>query len=104
MTSPKYDVGDTAYLRESAAIGFLEVVQISGVTQYNSAWVYSIKATPGQPRAQSLYGDRTSIINGSTLYFTESELIDQCAALALADARAQSVLDSIKAKKANNCP
>lgn len=104
MTAPKYSIGQSLYVRESAAIGFLEAVKISGVSYLNNAWVYNIQASPSQPLAPSLYGDRTSLINGAVLYFTEDELIDQCAALTLAEARAAQVLADIQAKKNKNCP
>lgn len=103
MTAPKYAIGDIKYVRESAALGFLEAVKISGVRLENNFWLYNIAAGVGQPLAPSLYGDRTSLINGNVLYFTEDELIDHCQALTLAEARAQQVLSDIQAKKNKNC-
>jgi hypothetical protein len=103
MVGPNYSIGDVKYVKESAALGFLEAVKISGVAYTNSMWVYSIAAGPSQPLAPSLYGDRTSLVNGNVLYFTEDELIDQCAALNLAEIRAQQVLAEIQAKKNKSC-
>ena len=104
MNAPVYNVNDVVYLRESAALGFLEAVKIATIREHNGYWVYTIKTTPSQPQSPDLYGDRTSIVSGALLYFSESELIDQCTALALAEQRAQAVLDSVKAKRAKNCP
>lgn len=103
MTGPTYSIGDVKYVKESAALGFLEAVKISGVIYQNNVWLYSIAAGVSQPQAPSLYGDRTSIINGNILYFTEDELISQCEALTLAEARAQQVLSDLQAKKKKSC-
>lgn len=103
MIAPKYDIGNVAYIKESAALGFLEPVQIASVQQYNGSWVYTIQAQISQPQNPSLYGDRTSIISGAVLYFSEGELISQCDALALAEAKAQQNLEAIQAKRSKNC-
>jgi hypothetical protein len=103
MANPVYSVNDVVYVRESAALGFLEAVKISGVMQYNGYWVYTISAVVGQPQAPSVYGDRISLVSGNTLYFREDEFVDECSALALAEARAQSVLDSIQSKRSSKC-
>ena len=103
MTGPKYSPGDVVYLRESAALGFLEPVKVSTIIFNNNVWVYTIQASPSQPLAPSLYGDRTSLISGSVLYFTEDEMIDECTALNLAEARAQAVLLAIQSKKQKHC-
>jgi len=103
MTGPKYNPGDVVYLRESAALGFLEPVKVSSMSFINNVWVYTIQASASQPLAPSLYGDRTSLINGAVLYFTEDEMIDQCTALTLAEMRAQAVLLAIQTKKQKYC-
>lgn len=103
MIAPAYAIGDIKYIKESAALGFLEAVKISGVRLENNVWLYNISAGVKQPLAPSLYGDRTSIINGNILYFTEDELIDECQALTLAEQRAQQVLDDIQARKNKKC-
>lgn len=101
---PIYEEGDTAYLKESAALGFLEAVTISGITRDKGKWLYAIRAGVSRPTAPSHYGDRASLVNAKTLFFTESELISVCDALALAEANAQRVLDRLQAQKASICP
>lgn len=99
MAPPTYSVGDVKYVRESAALGFLEAVKINSITMMNGIWVYSIQQSPSQPLSPNLYGDRTSLINGSVLYFTADELIDLCTALSLAEDKAQSNLANIQSQK-----
>jgi len=104
MDAPLYDIGAVVYLKESAAIGHLEAVIISGATYSNSKWMYTIRAGRAQPTAVPYYGDRISAVNAKTLYFTEDELIVLCDALDLAEANAQRALDRIQIQKANLCP
>lgn len=82
MSNPSYSVGDTVYLRESAVFGFLESMSISGVYSSPSGWMYTVQT----PRTQitQTYGDRRSLVNNMTLYFTEGEFVTYCEALALA--------------------
>lgn len=95
MDIPKYDINDIVYLRESAALGFLEAVRINGLTKRDNDWVYSIYAgTVGAANA-NLYGDRRSLINGSLLYFTENEFVTEYEAMVLTKANLERQLDSI---------
>ena len=91
------------YLKESAALGFIEAVRISSVTKRNEGWIYTIEARSAQPIAPTLYGDRIAFTNRATLYFSEDELIGLCDALDLAEAHATSVLLNIQAQKAKHC-
>jgi hypothetical protein len=104
MDAPLYDIGDVVYLRESAAIGHLEAVTISGATYRESKWMYAIRAGRAQPSSVPYYGDRISAVNAKTLYFTESELVVLCDALLLAEANAQRALERIQLQRANLCP
>lgn len=104
IETPLYGPGDQAYLKESAAIGHLEPVVISGVTRGQGEWLYSIRAGTAQPSSAAHYGDRRSFVNAQTIFFTESELITLCDALALAEANMQRALDNIQAQRAAHCP
>jgi len=104
MQTPKYEPNDVVYLRESAAIGHLEAVTISGLSYYNGAWIYTIRAGRLLPTPVAQYGDRISMVNGQTIQFSESELIPICEALALAEANATAQLLRIQVQRAGLCP
>lgn len=103
MSTPLYDINDTVYLKESAALGFLEAVRISGIVKQAAGWLYTIEARSAQPTAPTLYGDRIAFTNRATLYFSEDELITLCNALDLAEAHALAVLSRIQAQKQEMC-
>ncbi len=103
MSTPLYDINDIVYLRESAALGFIEAVRISGVSKHHTGWIYTLEARTAQPTAPSLYGDRISFTNRATLYFSENELLGLCDALDLAETHALSVLQKIQAQKQQYC-
>jgi hypothetical protein len=100
---PLYDIDDILYLRESAALGFLEPVKISSMTLSRQGWVYQVSAKISGARAPSTSGDRISLVTGNLLYFGESEFVDQCDALALVEANLQAALDRIQAQRASAC-
>jgi hypothetical protein len=104
LEAPTYSPGDVVYLRESAALGFLEAVQISGLVYSNGMWLYSIQAKVGNPQAPATYGDRITAVHGKTIFFTQNELVDVCEALRLAEANAQRNLDRLQAQRASLCP
>ena len=102
--TPLYNVDDVVYLRESAALGFLEPVRIAGISKTTSTtWVYTIKMGAGQPTAVSHYGDRIHMVRGSVVYFTEDEFVLLCDAFEMAEVNAQKQLDNIKAQRAILC-
>ena len=103
MSNPVYDIGQVVYLRESAAMGFLEAVKISGLYKTNAGWTYTIESRSAQPSAAATYGDRISFANNSTLYLSEGEFVTVCEALDLAEAYALRLLQSIQAKKQSLC-
>jgi len=103
MSAPLYDIGDSVYLRESAALGFIEAVRISGVSKQSTGWVYTIEARSAQPMAPTVYGDRIATTNRAILYFSEDEFLPLCDALNLAEEHALSVLSKIQAQKQRLC-
>jgi len=104
MNAPKYDIGAVVYLKESAAMGFLEAVVISGITHNGSKWMYTIRAGRAQPTGVAYYGDRITAVHAKTLYFTEDEFVTHCDALTLAEANAQRALERIQLQRAGLCP
>jgi len=104
MTPPKFDINDTVYLRESAALGFLEAVRITGVHKYKDGWVYTIGSRVANPRHPATFGDRISHVHGQTLYFSEDEFVTHCDALFLAEANATNMLQRIQSQRMAICP
>jgi hypothetical protein len=103
-TSPQYTVNDVVYLRESAAMGFLEAVKVSGVHLGQTGWLYTfnIGLTPPSPGGAHL--DRRSNIGTQTLYFTEDELVLYCEAIRLAEDNAKRAYESFRAQRLALCP
>tara|TARA_R110000868_G_scaffold150227_5_gene373258 strand:- start:6536 stop:6868 length:333 start_codon:yes stop_codon:yes gene_type:complete len=104
ISAPLYEPGDILYLRESAALGFLEAMQISGMMYGPNGWLYTVRARTGQPTAPSHFGDRITAVQAMTLYFSEDEFIPVCDAQALVEANLQVQLDRIKLQRAAQCP
>lgn len=92
MVAPAYDIGEIVYLRESAGIGHLEAVRISGVARHGNTWLYTVSTTLSNPHSASHYGDKIAAVNSKLLYFTETEFITKCEALSLSKANAERIL------------
>ncbi len=103
MTAPEHEVGTGVYLKESAALGFIEAVVVSGVRWYNGSWVYSVSPTQVLTPAPA-YGDRISFINNAIVWYTQDELITLCAALALAEVNALAAYERVLAQRQATCP
>lgn len=95
-TAPLYNIGDRVYLRESAGLGFLEAVYITGIATNNAGqWIYSYSSKPRDGMNQT-YGDRRSVVNGFVLYLTDGDIIDFCSALHLAIQSVQANLTKLQ--------
>ena len=103
MNAPAYEVGNILYLRESAALGFLEPVRISGVRSNHNDWIYTIQSRASEPIAPSTYGDRISQVTGQVLFFGEEEFVGRCAALRIMEAAAIANLNKIQTDIQNSC-
>ena len=103
ISQPLYEPGDIVYLRESAALGFLEAVQINNLMYGPNGWVYTVRTKPSQPIAPSHYGDRVMLVNGATLYFSEDEFVTVCDAQSLVEANLQAQLDRVRAQRSSQC-
>jgi hypothetical protein len=89
-------MNDIIYLRESAALGFMEAVRISGIYQRGSEWLYTIYAGIAGAANANYYGDRRTLVNGSILHFTESELVSEYDALMLTKANLERQLSKVE--------
>ena len=104
MNTPKYDINQIVYLRESAAIGHIEPVKISGMQKRGKDWIYNVFAgTVGAVNA-AYYGDRRSLINGSVLYFTEAEFVTEYEALKLTEANLEIQLSKVRSQISSRYP
>lgn len=103
ISQPLYEEGDVVYLRESAALGFLEAVRIGGITHSSQGWLYVVESRVPQPRAAAHIGDRITAVHGKPLYFSESEFVTHCDALDLVEANLSTQLNRIQAQKASLC-
>lgn len=103
MNNPKYTFGSVVYLKESAALGFLEAVTISGVHATSNSWLYTINASLSPPSPGN-YLDRRSMVNTQQLYYSEDEFVTKCDAYVLAEANAKATYDRIKATRRTFCP
>lgn len=101
--APLFEVGDIVYIRESAALGFLEAYRISSVLRATSEeWVYSINIIrrPGVP---PLFGERISHQPERVLYFNESELVTKCEALELIENHLTDRLATVQQLRMSEC-
>ena len=103
-SAPAFNIGQVVYLRESAALGRLEAMRISGIHMATDEWIYTITLDGPAQRSTATFGDRVSLITGAILTYTESEFVLLCDALALAEANAQRALDKVQAQRAALCP
>lgn len=102
--TPKFTVGQHVYLKESAALGFLETVRINGIYKSPVGWSYTVAIGGREPTGARFYGDRVSLINNSVLFFSEDEFVSVCEALTLAERSLQKSLQDIQSKLASLCP
>jgi hypothetical protein len=92
---PAYEINDIVYLRESAALGFLEPVRISGISKRGLEWVYSVYAGVAGAVSAGLYGDRRSYVHGGELLFTESEFVTEYQAMTLSKTILERQLENV---------
>lgn len=102
-TQNKYSPGEVVYLRESAALGFLESVRISGAHIGVNGWLYTVSANSA-PLTSGAHFDRRSQISTQTLYYSEDEFLILCDALLLVEINAKAVYDKAKAQRQLYCP
>jgi hypothetical protein len=89
-------LNEVVYIRESAAIGFLEPVRISGIHQKGSEWTYTIHIGSIGASSPWMTGDRRSLVHNSVLYFTENEFVTRQEAMQLTKSSLERKLTDIK--------
>lgn len=99
--APEFNVNDVVYLRESAALGHIEAVKISGILKSAGQWLYTVHSRAVPQRTH--YGDRVSLSHGQMMYFSASEFTTLCEALDLAEANARRILEKVQAQRATLC-
>ena len=105
--APLYSLGQSVYLKESAAVGFLETYKVGRIllNPQNNAWCYGFEITSRPPTAIPTVTDQVNLnYSGRHLYFDESELVTYCTALQLAQTYMQAQANNLAAKiSAMNC-
>jgi len=99
--APAYSQGDLVYLRDSAALGFLEAYIVSSIEhRADGQIVYRLATHLKPPAANMTVGDRNTgrVLNNLTLY--ESELCSYCEALAAAISNTEKQLAALQARYA----
>lgn len=96
MATPAYEIGDSVYLRESAALGFLEHYNIASIYQPSlGRIIYYMVPNPARERGAT-FGDQITHMSRPILYFEEDELITYAEAIQLAKANAQAQLQRLQ--------
>lgn len=100
---PNFNPGDVVYFRESAALGFVEAVRISGVHLTSRGWLYTVSLHSQIPFV-GMYNDRRSLINNETVFYSESELVSGREAYELAEAAALRNYERIRSQRESLFP
>ncbi len=99
MAAPLYSIGQTVYLRESAAIGFLEAIIVFRVgSETDGTWVYSASFAGKQPTLP-LFGELVSHSNGRVILYNETELVLKSEAVELAIESVETLLAKLVAMR-----
>lgn len=100
--APRWSVNDTAYLRESAIIGFLEGYKITNIRfdpQWDR-WLYEVAIKHRGTEPNSVI-DMYNLRSQETLTFGENDLVDQTEALDLAIINTEQRLRELTIKRAS---
>ena len=74
--APLYDIGQTVYLKESAALGFLEAYLVKNMEyQPSGRLVYTLVTSLKSPAAVQTIGDRVTGQRALPIRFCEEDLI-----------------------------
>lgn len=96
MAAPRFAISSVVYVRESAALGFLESMQITGMLS-DGAWMYTFDERPAPPAAIPTTTDRYQALVAKRRILPESELVTYLEALNLCLAHATRVKAKIEA-------
>lgn len=97
--APIYNQGDTVYLRDSAALGFLEAYIVKSIVHRPDGLIhYYLSTHLKPPTANMTMGDRNTGRVLRQITFYESDLISYCEALVLAIENTEKQLASLQAQ------
>lgn len=95
--APLYDIGQAVYLRESAALGFLEAYNIKSMSyQPTGKLEYTLATHLKQPSTVQTIGDRITGQRVLPIKFYEDDLIDYRTAIAICIASLQNQLAALQ--------
>ncbi len=104
MANPKFEVGATVYMVESAKLGSLESYTISESRQgLDKSWVYNIAIAAKTPSINSTVGDRITLKHSINFSLVESDLTDFCTAVGLAKGYLETQLERITRIESTYC-
>lgn len=96
MSSPTYEVGNEVYIRQSAAIGFLEKMRVhSIVSDPNGGWAYGFLSLPSVGNSIPSLTDQINYQVDRLIFLNDNELVSYCTALNMAKAYFETQLAKI---------
>ena len=96
-TAPLYDIGQIVYLRESAALGFLESYAIKEMKyEPTGKLVYTLVTSLKAPEANQTIGDRITGQQVLPIRFYEEDLVEYAEAIELCIANLQAQLTALQ--------
>jgi len=95
--APFYDIGQIVYLKESAALGFLEAYAVKEMRyEPTGKLVYTLITFLKPPAANQTIGDRITGQQVLPILFYEEDLVEYAEALELCIANLQAQLDALQ--------
>ena len=100
---PRYEIGDTVYIKNSANIGFLEPYTVTTINKQPDSreFIYDLDLTTTKIAPQVTQGGKPRF--RPDIYFKERELITRCEAVVLVMAALQRKMSRLLALKAVHC-
>jgi hypothetical protein len=104
--APRYNIGQVVYLRESAALGFLEAYAVKRpYYELDGTVKYELITSIRPPNALQTIGDRVTGLHELPLRIRESDLISYCDAIDLAtDNLALQLSNLAMLRESSGCP
>lgn len=100
---PVYALGDVVYLRDSAAIGFIEAYRIQHAVYNSDGTVSYVLETSVRTPTVATFGDMVGPPRYAPLTMLETNLVSYCEAIDLALAHHQVAVSDLQAKKDSHC-
>jgi len=98
--TPKFAVGETVYILESAALGFMEPYKIEMIVHSSPDRItYFLYSGPRPPTVTTSFGDRISQHGRPVLEYEEAELITHEVAMNLSISNAAATLSKLQAQQ-----